>query len=515
MTYDILPHLDKCVPSSVSPDKLSMYTIALEGWRRGLPLKFYITKYGSRLEINYSFEYEGKEYKFAVSKGEDVTKEAMRIAKNKFLTKEYLSKKNVSVPEGNKFDKSVEDETILDYADKLGYPVVLKPSNANLGQGVIPKIQNRNELYESLQQVRHIQGFYDVIVEKHVEGEEVRIYVLDGKVIAAMKRIPAYIIGDGKHTIRQLIRIKNSERRKNPNYKGRNIKIDKELRKNVEKEGYTLETILEEGKKLYLRKNSNISSGGESIDVTDELTKEMKKLAIDATKAIPGLVQSGVDVIINKNNNTGAVIEVNTRPGIGGHLYPSKGKARDIPKAIIDYYFPNTKRREKSTFFYFDYSSIKEALNSGLAEEIIVPSLPSSKVIIKTFKLEGDLNSLSLKRWIQRKALSYNLYGFIKPNSKQTGTIVLAGLKEDIETFVEKLKREKNITISASNSEWQEPIKVGFEIKKMQSEKNVNEKPVKVNLSQPKKKNLTFRQKIYKRYGHTTIWKIYKKFKKG
>lgn len=145
MTYDILPHLDKCVPSSVSPDKLSMYTIALEGWRRGLPLKFYITKYGSRLEINYSFEYEGKEYKFAVSKGEDVTKEAMRIAKNKFLTKEYLSKKNVSVPEGNKFDKSVEDETILDYADKLGYPVVLKPSNANLGQGVIPKIQNRNE----------------------------------------------------------------------------------------------------------------------------------------------------------------------------------------------------------------------------------------------------------------------------------------------------------------------------------------------------------------------------------
>lgn len=514
MTYDFLPHLEKCVPSSVTPDKLSMYTIALEGWRRGLPLKFYITKFGSRREINYSFEYEGKEYKFAVSKGEDVTREAMRIAKNKFLTKEYLSKNNVSVPEGKKFDASVDDERILDYADEIGYPVVLKPSNANLGEGVVPNIQNRNEMNEALRQVRHVEGFTDVIVEKHIDGEEVRVYVIDGKVIAAMKRIPAYIIGDGKHTVRDLIRMKNLERRKNPNYKGRNIKIDKELRRNIEKEGYSLDSILEEGKKLYLRKNSNISSGGESVDVTDELTKEMKQVAIEATRAIPGLAQSGVDVIINKEKNTGAVIEVNTRPGIGGHLYPSKGKARDIPKAVIDYYFPNTKRRKESLNFYFDYGSVKDILNCGLAEEVIVPPLPSSKAVMKVFKIAGDLSSISLKRWIQRQALGSNLYGFIQPNSKKEGIIVLVGFEKQIYSFIDKISSEKNVTISASKNEWKEPIKIGFEIKKMPSKKTAS-KETKKAPTKSEVKNPTFKQKLYKKFGHTTVWKIYRKFIKG
>src|SRR5690606_10471109 len=217
MTYDYLPHLHKCVPSSVSPDKLSMYTVALEGWRRGLPLKFYTTQFGNRREINYSFEYEGKEYKFAVAKGEDVTQEAMKIAKDKYITKNYLLEKNVSVPQGKKFDKTTDDEMILNYANQLGYPVVLKPTNANLGEGVIANIQNKGELEQALKQVRNDLGYQNVIVEKHIEGEEVRVYVINGKVIAAMKRIPAYIIGDGKHTIKELIALKNEERRKNPN----------------------------------------------------------------------------------------------------------------------------------------------------------------------------------------------------------------------------------------------------------------------------------------------------------
>lgn len=511
MTYDYLPHLENCIPSSVSPDKLSMYTIALEGWRRGLPLKFYITTYGSRREINYSFEYQGKEYKFAVSKGDEVTSEAMKIAKDKYLTKEYLSKNNVSVPEGRKFDKTVDDETILNYADEIGYPVVLKPADANLGRGVIPNIQDRNELNESLQRVRYDLNFHDVIIEKHIDGEEVRMYVIDGKVIAAMKRIPAYIIGDGKNTIRQLIKTKNKERRKNPNYKGRNIKIDNELKVNVEKQGYTLESILEKNKRLFLRNNSNISSGGESIDVTEQISKELKELAIQATKAIPGLIQSGVDVMINEKENTGAIIEVNTRPGIGGHLFPSKGKARDIPKAIIDYYFPDTKRREKSSNFYFDYTSVKESLNSGLAQEVIVPPLPNEDVTIKTFNLEGDLSSISLKRKIQQKALCSNLYGFIQPNSKHTGIIVLAGSDENIDEFLKKMEDEKNIKVIKSNIEWNKPIKAGFEIKKVDS------KDTKIGTQNAKEFNqnqLTFRQKLHNKFGQTFIWKVYRKIKK-
>src|SRR5690606_6662199 len=343
-----------------------------------------------------------------------------KIAKDKYITKNYLLEKNVSVPQGKKFDKTTDDEMILNYANQLGYPVVLKPTNANLGEGVIANIQNKGELEQALKQVRNDLGYQNVIVEKHIEGEEVRVYVINGKVIAAMKRIPAYIIGDGKHTIKELIALKNEERRKNPNYKGRNIIIDKELKQNIEKVGYDLNSILEEGKQLFLRNKSNISAGGESIDVTDEITDEIKNLAVAATKAIPGLAQAGVDIIVNEKENSGAVLEINTRPGIGGHLFPSEGKARDIPKAIIDYYFPNTKRMKNSTQCYFDYGSIQELLNSGLAEEVIVPPVPTADAIIKEFYIKGNLNSLSLKRRIQRLALGANLYGYLEPNSEES-----------------------------------------------------------------------------------------------
>lgn len=512
MTYDYLPHLHKCVPSSVSPDKLSMYTVALEGWRRGLPLKFYTTQFGNRREINYSFEYEGKEYKFAVAKGEDVTQEAMKIAKDKYITKNYLLEKNVSVPQGKKFDKTTDDEMILNYANQLGYPVVLKPTNANLGEGVIANIQNKGELEQALKQVRNDLGYQNIIVEKHIEGEEVRVYVINGKVIAAMKRIPAYIIGDGKHTIKELIALKNEERRKNPNYKGRNIIIDKELKQNIEKVGYDLNSILEEGKQLFLRNKSNISAGGESIDVTDEITDEIKNLAVAATKAIPGLAQAGVDIIVNEKENSGAVLEINTRPGIGGHLFPSEGKARDIPKAIIDYYFPNTKRMKNSTQFYFDYGSVQELLNSGLAEEVIVPPVPTADAIIKEFYIKGNLNSLSLKRRIQRLALGANLYGYLEPNSEESGKLVIAGTEENIKIFLDNLQKEKNIEISESDREIKEPLRAGFVIRKLsKKDKNSTHQYTKKS----SKKQLTFKQKLYNKFGDSIIWKIYRKLKKG
>lgn len=120
-----------------------------------------------------------------------------------------------------------------------------------------------------------------------------------------------------------------------------------------------------------MRQKTNVSSGGDPIDVTDSISDEVKQIAIDAVKAIPGLLHAGVDIIINENRNIdaeGLVIEINPTAQIGGILYPLEGEARDIPKAIVDYYFPETKGFDTSkSKIYFDLVEVLEPLENRIS----------------------------------------------------------------------------------------------------------------------------------------------------
>ncbi|GGA64760.1 acylphosphatase [Ornithinibacillus halotolerans] len=476
-----LPHLEDSIPDEVNGDKLSMYSIALEGWRRGLTTKFYNTKYGKKYEINYSLSNKEKELKFAVSKGPNVSKEAMKICKNKVLTKEYLSEANVSVPKGRNFNKNHPNEEIIEYAKTLGFPVVIKPVGANLGKGVIPNINNIKEFKTSLIQVRDVLGYRDIIVEQHIFGEEYRVYVVNDMVIGAINRLPANVIGDGKSTINQLIRKKNYERKQNPNLRGRSIKIDTEVKKNIKQANYTLDSILKKDELLYLRQNSNVSTGGEPIDVTGLLTEEMKELAVNACRAVPGLSQAGVDILFDINRNHGVVIELNTRPGIGSHLFPVKGQARDIPKAVIDYYFPETidydRKTHKNKIFY-DYKAITELLSSGIAQEVVLPDCPQYDMVKKRYTVSGQVQKVGYRRWVQRMALNNRLIGTVENLDDGTVLIHVAGKESDIDNFhstlnIDKPKRAKvdKVVEEADNR----PISaIGFEIITKKKEASVS-----------------------------------------
>src|SRR5699024_3990775 len=174
-------------------------------------------------------------------------------------------------------------------------------------------------------------------------GEDYRLYVVGDKFVGAIKRIPANIIGGGKNTVNQLINLKNLSRDKNPAIGKSPIKIDKELLNELSKMDYTLDSIPKKGELLYLKSKSNISSGRDPIDATDEIPDRVKNMAVAACNAIPGLVKSGVYVIYDKGTNNAIILEINTLPSIRTHLFTMEGKARDIPSAIIDYYFPETK----------------------------------------------------------------------------------------------------------------------------------------------------------------------------
>src|SRR5699024_6537913 len=157
-------------------------------------------------------------------------------------------------------------------------------------------------------------------------GEEFRIYVIEDKVLGAMNRRPANITGDGIQTVRQLIHEKNEMRKLNPHLTSRLIKIDREIEVLLEEKEYDLNWIPKYGEVVYVREKSNLSTGGEAVDVTDALTDELKEIAINAGKAIPGLKHYGVDMIVSDDRKEGVILEVNTRPGLGGHLFPGEGK---------------------------------------------------------------------------------------------------------------------------------------------------------------------------------------------
>lgn len=465
-----LPHLEGAVPTAAQGKRISTYTLALEGWRRGITLNFY-SQYDkkNRQKIRYSLSYKGKKHHFSLSKGDKVTDEAFRICDNKDLTKKYLAKAGVPVPEGKRFKANIDDEEILNYAKALGYPLVLKPISGNGGKGVFANIKSEDILKDALPYVRQELKCPDVIIEQYIPFEkEFRIIVLEDRVLGAMNRIPANIIGDGVHSIRQLIQLKNEQRRKNPHLTNRLIKIDMEVQNLIKAAGYTLDSVLAEGEQLFLRVQSNLSNGGDSVDVTDRLTPELEEIAIRATKAIPGLAHSGVDMMVDEKNNTGVVIEVNSRPGLGGHLFPVKGQARDLAREFIDYYFPETKNMER-TNLYFDFDSILEALTSRSASSVEVTRPPLGKLYGKKYIVSGKVQKVGYRKWIRREALKRNLHGYTE--NLEDGDVVVVVTS----TSPDDVREFKSVCLQGPSKaevkevevyDWNAPVKIGFEIKR-------------------------------------------------
>lgn len=462
-----LPHLKNAVPITGFGKKLSMYTIALEGWRRGLKLKFFrIDDPENKLRIRYTLASEDREHYFESSKGDKTTDLAHEICNDKHLTKEYLRKAGVPIAEGKKFSADADDEEIVEYAESLGFPLVIKPVSANGGKGVVSNISNKERFKSALNYVRNELDYKEVIVEKFVSGDEYRFVVVDGKVVGVLNRVPAHIVGDGVHTIRQLIRQKNNERKQNPHLKSRMIKIDKQVKKLLESNGYTLKSVPLDGEIIPLRLTSNLSTGGDSVELTDEVSPELKQIAIDGTKAIPGLTVSGMDIIVDHEKNTGVVIEANTRPGLGGHLFPVEGTPRDIPKQIVDFYFPETKDCERSNL-YFDFNSILEPLTNRTAKVVEVTPIKPGKMYAKKYIISGKVQKTGYKVWIKRQALLRNMHGFAKDLENGDVVVVVSSLDEnEVNNFINVCKEgngKQKIT-NISEEPWELPLQVGFHI---------------------------------------------------
>src|SRR5699024_8292817 len=292
-----LPHLTNEMVVNARKTRLCSFSVALEGWRRGLKLKWYTadSKYYEDMiifgvnppgRLYYLRSDERTEYYFR-TRGNNVSNQAVELSDDKYTTKKILTEAGIPVPQGKGFPEDAKNEDIIEFGKKLGFPLVVKPTDGSLGWGVITNIRDERELLESLIYVREELEYDEVIVEQYIVGPEYRVYVIEDQVVAAYNRIPANITGDGKSTIEELIHMKNLQRRKNARLSDCLIEIDVEILQFIEEAGYTLESILPKGKTLFVREKSNVSIGGDPVDVTEQLSEEIKSIAIRALKAMP------------------------------------------------------------------------------------------------------------------------------------------------------------------------------------------------------------------------------------
>ncbi|MBT2599379.1 acylphosphatase [Oceanobacillus sp. ISL-74] len=471
-----LPHLTKQVVEGISGFNLCSYLVALEGWRRGLTLKWYRDESSkcklARLNSSthgkfYSLSDGSKTHYFFRSRGDKVANKSVKICQDKELTKSYLRKRNVSIPLGKVLESDIE---IVDYANYIGYPVIVKPLKASMGKGVYTNINSEKELKGVLKELRSKFSYKDYLVEKHYPGKEYRIYVVGDKVVGATNRIPANIVGDGVNTVEKLIEAKNQARKTNPYLAPKPIKVDYEVQYMLKRVDYYLDSIPKEEEQVFLREKSNLSSGGDPVEATEELSEQIRQLAVDALKALPSIPQGGVDIIVDPtDNNKGVVLEINATAEIGFHPFPLTGKSKDVPTAIIDYYFPETKNKYRSPF-YFDYLSLLNPLKSLAVEELKVSNTPQQKNYARKYTVKGKLNRVGYLTYIKRQALSKKLYGHAKKLTKNEIEIYLIGeSKEVLQDFKEYIQRGSNKSVVKSIEEQElafseVPTLTGFQI---------------------------------------------------
>jgi cyanophycin synthetase len=267
---------------------------------------------------------------------------ATDLAGDKGLTKTILAESGIPVPEGVVTE---DKDGVLQALRLIGGPVAVKPANGNQGKGVTLGVATDAEAERAF----NIALEYDkrVVVEEYIAGRQFRICVVNGKMVAAAERIPAYVIGDGQNTVRKLVEGVNihpsrGEGHEKPLTK---IVIDTVAVTVLGKQGLTPESVPEPGKVIYIRENANLSTGGTAVDVTEIVHPETVALAERAAMLI-GLDVAGVDLVakdITKplTGGGGAIIEVNAAPGIRMHHYPSAGKPRDVAASIVNYLFPD------------------------------------------------------------------------------------------------------------------------------------------------------------------------------
>jgi cyanophycin synthetase len=266
---------------------------------------------------------------------------AVELASDKEETNKLLQMLGLPVPKQELVQSA---DAAARAARRIGYPVVVKPYNGNHGRAVAIHLTTEDAVRAAFTAAQEVSR--SVLVESFITGEDHRLLVVNGELVAATRRTPGHVVGDGKHTIAQLIDVVNQDPRRGIGHEKvlTRLELDAQAERLLEKLGYTAATVPKAGEVVYLRSTANLSTGGTATDVTDVIHPDNAEMAVRAIQAI-GLDVGGVDFLCaditeSYKKHGGAICEVNAAPGFRMHSAPSEGKARDVAGPVIDMLFP-------------------------------------------------------------------------------------------------------------------------------------------------------------------------------
>jgi cyanophycin synthetase len=264
------------------------------------------------------------------------------LAANKDYARRILGELGLPVPA---YARVYSRRAALEAAERIGFPVVMKPIFGSMGRGVIVGVSNAKELRAAYRRVREFGKA--VLVEELVPGDDYRLLVIDGKLCAAARRMPGHVVGDGQRTVRELVDEANADPRRGHDHNAplTRLELDEQAHQLLARRGYDVDAVPAPDEVVFLRRNANLSTGGTAIDVTDEVHPETRQVAERTARAI-GLDIAGVDLLTTDISRSlfdtgGKICEVNSRPGIRKHIWPVEGQSRDVTGPIVDMLFPD------------------------------------------------------------------------------------------------------------------------------------------------------------------------------
>ncbi|MBW4628070.1 MAG: cyanophycin synthetase [Brasilonema octagenarum HA4186-MV1] len=314
-------------------------TLVKEAEKRGIPWM----QLGARFLIQLGYGVNQKRVQATMTDHTSIL--GVELACDKEATKRVLGNAGVPVPRGTVINFLDDLQEAIEYVG--GYPIVIKPLDGNHGRGISINITSTEEAeaaYDSARQVSRA-----IIVERYYTGRDHRVLVVDGKVVAVAERVPAHVVGNGKSTVFELIEETNKDPNRGDGHDNvlTKIELDRTSYQLLEKQGFTLNSVLPKNEICYLRATANLSTGGIAIDRTDEIHPENIWLAQRIVKVI-GLDIAGIDIVTADISRPlrevdGVIVEVNAAPGFRMHVAPSQGISRNVGGAVIDMLFPADK----------------------------------------------------------------------------------------------------------------------------------------------------------------------------
>ncbi len=317
--------------------------IVQEAQRRGIPV-LRLDPQRSLVQLGHG-RYQRRIWATVTSETANI---AVDVAGNKELTNRLLHEVGIPVPQSRVVRT---EDAAVGAAKRIGYPVVLKPLDGNHGRGVCINLVTEKEVREFYSIAERESRNGAVIVESFITGKDYRILVVNNQIVAVAERVPAHVVGDGIHTVQELIDITNSDPRRGVGHEKilTRIVVDLQTSEVLERQGIGLDEIPAEAQFVQLKLTGNMSTGGTSIDRTDDIHSDNIEIARQAAMVV-GLDIAGIDFIaddisVSVRQAGGAICEVNAGPGFRMHTHPTEGHPRHVGRAVVDMLF---KRGEPS-----------------------------------------------------------------------------------------------------------------------------------------------------------------------